>query len=49
MTRSVYDFDPDSNPVELYCDMMSSGCKALQALGPASKPLDIETGAVVSR
>ncbi|MBI3800083.1 MAG: hypothetical protein HY268_24295 [Deltaproteobacteria bacterium] len=48
MTQSVYLFDPDGNRVELYCDMVSKGFKALQPLGPASKPLGIETVAVVS-
>jgi hypothetical protein len=49
MTRSVYVFDPDSNRVELYCDMVSNGFKTLQTLGSASKPLGIKTVAVVSR
>ncbi len=49
VTWSVYIFDPDGNRVALYCDMVSNGFKALQTLGPASKPLGIETGAVVSR
>ena len=49
MTRSVYIFDPDGKRVELYCDIVSNGFEALQTLGPTSKPLDIETGAVVSR
>jgi hypothetical protein len=48
VTRSVYVFDPDGNRVALYCDMVSNGFKALQTLGPASKPLGTETGAVVS-
>ena len=47
--RSVHVFDPDGTCVELYCDMVSNGFKALQTLGPASKPLGIETGAVGSR
>jgi hypothetical protein len=47
--RSVSVFNPDGNRVELYGDMVSNGFKALQTLGPASKPLGIETGAVVSR
>jgi catechol 2,3-dioxygenase len=49
VTRSVYFFDPDHNRVELYCDMVSHGFEAMQTLGPAAKPLDIETGEVVSR
>jgi catechol-2,3-dioxygenase len=49
VTWSVYVFDLDGNRVELYCDMVSNGFEALQTLGPASKPLGIETGAVVSR
>ncbi len=49
VTRSVYFFDPDGNRVELYCDMVSNGFAAMQTLGPAVKPLDIETGEVVSR
>jgi len=48
VTRSVYVFDPDANRVELDCDMVSNSSEALQTLGPTSKPLDIETGAVVS-
>jgi catechol 2,3-dioxygenase len=49
VTRSVYFFDPDGNRVELYCDMVSNGFEAMQTLGPVSKPLDIETGEVISR
>jgi len=49
VTRSVYVFDPGANRVESYCDIVSNGFEALQTLGPTSKPLDIETGAVVSR
>ena len=49
VTRSVYFFDPDGNRVELYCDMVSNGFEAMQTLGPVRKPLDIETGEVVSR
>ena len=49
VTRSVYFFDPDGNRVELYCDMVSNGFEAMQTLGPAVKPLDIETGEVVGR
>ncbi len=49
VTRSVYVFDPDGNRVELYCDIVSNGFAAMQTLGPANKPLDIETGEVVSR
>ena len=49
VTRSVYVFDSAGNRVELYGDKVSNSFKVLQTLGPASKPLDIETGAVVSR
>jgi len=49
VTRSVYFFDPDGNRVELYCDIVSNGFEAMRTLGPAVKPLDIETGEVVSR
>ena len=49
VTRSVYVFDPDSNRVELYCDIVSNGFAAMQTLGPAVKPLDIEIGEVISR
>ena len=49
VTRSVYFFDPDGNRVELYCDVVANGFAAMRTLGPASKPLDIETGEVVSR
>jgi catechol 2,3-dioxygenase len=49
VTRSVYFFDPDGNRVELYCDMVSHGFEAMRTLGPAAKPLNIETGEVVSR
>jgi catechol 2,3-dioxygenase len=49
VTRSVYVFDPDGNRVELYCDIVSNGFAAMQTLGPAVKPLDIETGEVISR
>ncbi|HJY83246.1 MAG TPA: VOC family protein [Candidatus Binatia bacterium] len=49
VTRSVYFFDPDSNRVELYCDIVSNGFEAMRTLGPAVKPLDIETGEVVNR
>ena len=49
VTRSVYFFDPDGNRVELYCDIVSNGFEAMRTLGPAVKPLDIETGEVVNR
>jgi catechol 2,3-dioxygenase len=49
VTRSVYVFDPDGNRVELYCDIVSNGFAAMRTLGPAVKPLDIETGEVISR
>ena len=49
VTRSVYFFDPDGNRVELYCDIVANGFAAMQTLGPANKPLDIETGEVISR
>jgi len=49
VTWGVYVFDLDGKRVELYCDIVSNGFEALQTLGPTSKPLDIETGAVVSR
>jgi catechol 2,3-dioxygenase len=49
VTRSVYVLDPDGNRVELYCDIVSNGFEAMRTLGPAVKPLDIETGEVISR
>jgi catechol 2,3-dioxygenase len=49
VTRSVYFFDPDGNRVELYCDMVANGFTAMRTLGPTVKPLDIETGKVLSR
>ena len=49
VTRSVYFLDPDGNRVELYCDQVENGFEAMQTLGPASKPLNIETGELVSR
>jgi catechol 2,3-dioxygenase len=48
VTRSVYFPDPDGNRVELYCDMVSNGFEAMQALGPVRIPLDMETGETVS-
>lgn len=47
VTRSVYVTDPDGNTVELYCDRWENGIEAMRTMGPASDPLDIESGEVV--
>jgi catechol-2,3-dioxygenase len=39
VTRSVYFEDPDGNRVELYCDMVEDGFRAMQTLGPKRAPL----------
>ena len=44
VTRSIYFHDPDSNRVELYCDMVQNGFECMRAVGPSYDPLDLSRG-----